>query len=105
MLWQKPINHSFLLSIIDESRFSDVCTIMELKELDWLCKHMNNIRSSQPCMPINICTDFSKAHKFLQVSIVKDYLNNYLKTTKTIFCNKVALDVRVINDFFYLKKK
>ena len=56
-------------------------------------------------MPINICTDFSKAHKFFQVSIVKDYLNNYLKTTKTIFCNKVALDVRVINDFFYLKKK
>ena len=38
MLKQKPTqvtersNHSFLL--FDESRFSDICTIMELKELN-----------------------------------------------------------------------
>ena len=31
----------------DELRFSGICTIMELKEL-WLCKHMKNVRSSQP---------------------------------------------------------
>ena len=43
--------------ILDESRFSDICTIMELKELNWLCKHMKNVRSSQPCISMNF---FSK---------------------------------------------
>ena len=39
--------------LFDESRFSDICTIMELKELNWLCKHMKNVRSSQPCISMN----------------------------------------------------
>ena len=38
-------NHSFLL--FDESGFSDICTITELKELNCV-KHMKNVRSSQP---------------------------------------------------------
>ena len=56
-------NHSFLLSIclFNESRFSDIYTIMELKELNWLCKHMKNVRSSQPCISMNFSTEFSKA--------------------------------------------
>ena len=30
----------YFYCLLDESRFSDICTIMELKELNWLCKHM-----------------------------------------------------------------
>ena len=30
----------YFYCLFDESRFSDICTIMELKELNWLCKHM-----------------------------------------------------------------
>ena len=41
--------------LFDESRFSDICTIMELKELNWLCKHMKNVRSRQPCILMNFC--------------------------------------------------
>ena len=52
--------------LLDEPRFSDICTIMELKELNWLCKHMKNVRSSQPCMSMN----FSREAQFLHVSIV-----------------------------------
>ena len=36
--------------LFDESRFLDICTIMELKELNWLSKHMKNVRNSQPCI-------------------------------------------------------
>ena len=46
--------------LFDESRFSDICTIMELKELNWLCKHMKNVKSSQPCTSMNFCTEFIK---------------------------------------------
>ena len=50
--------------LFDESRFSDICAIMELKELNLLCKHMKIVRSSQPCISVNICTEFSKAQVF-----------------------------------------
>ena len=45
-------NHSFLLSIWWIT-FSNTCTLNTwymgcIIELDWLCKHMKNIRSSQP---------------------------------------------------------
>ena len=53
-------NHSFYC-LFDESRFSDICRIMELKELNSLCKHMKNVRCSQPCISMNFCTEFSKA--------------------------------------------
>ena len=36
--------------LFDASRFSDICTIMELKYLNSLCKPMENVRSSQPCI-------------------------------------------------------
>ena len=47
--------------LFDESRFSDICAIMELKELNWLRKHMKNVRNSQPCISMNFCTEFIKA--------------------------------------------
>ena len=50
--------------LFDESRFSDFCTIMELEELNWLCKPMKNVRSSQHCISTNFCTEFSKAQVF-----------------------------------------
>ena len=53
-------NHSFLPPIW-WTRFSDICTIIELKEFNWLCKHVKNVRSSQPCILMNFCTEFSKA--------------------------------------------
>ena len=43
---------------------------MELKEPD--CVNMKNVRSSQPCISMNFCTEFSKARKFFHVSIVKN---------------------------------
>ena len=48
----------YFYCLLDESLFSDICTIMELKELNWLCKHMKNVRSSQPFISMNF---FSKA--------------------------------------------
>ena len=52
--------------LFDESRFSDICTIMELEELNSLCKHMKNVRSSQPCIQMNFCT---KASSSMRVSL------------------------------------
>ena len=75
-------NHSFLLSIWwiaffrhlydrDVEALSNILgTIMELKELNWLCKHMKKVRSSQLCISMNFCTEFSKTQVF-HVSIVK----------------------------------
>ena len=51
------------------SRFSDICRIIELKELNWLCKHMKNVRSSQPCISMNFVLNSVK-QKFAHVSIV-----------------------------------
>ena len=63
-------NHSFLLSIRG-TRFSDICTIRELQELNCLCKRMKNVRSSQPWISMNLVLNSAK-HKFLfHVSIVK----------------------------------
>ena len=61
-------NHSFYC-LFDESRSSDICTIMELKELNWLCKHTENVKSSQPCIQWILVLNQVK-HKFFHVSIV-----------------------------------
>ena len=50
--------------LFDEPHFSDIWTIMELKELNCWCKHMKNVRSSQPFISTNFCTEFSKAQVF-----------------------------------------
>ena len=34
---------------------------MKLKELNCLSKHRENVRNSQPCISMNLCTKFSKA--------------------------------------------
>ena len=43
--------------------FHTICTIIELKELNWLCKHMKNIRRNN---------EFLYWIKFFHVSIVKE---------------------------------
>ena len=53
---------------------------MELEELR-LCKHMKNVRSSQPCTLMNFCTEFSKAQ------VLKHGGNNGLLT----LCESVNL--------------
>ena len=50
--------------LFDELPFSGICTIIELNELNWLCKHMKNVRSNQPYISTNFCTEFSKAQDF-----------------------------------------
>ena len=40
------------------------------KRTYWLCKH-ENVRSSQPCISMNFCTEFNTARKFFHVGIVK----------------------------------
>ena len=45
--------------LFDESRLSDILTIIKLKEANWLCKHMKNVRSDQPCISMNFCAEFS----------------------------------------------
>ena len=42
---------------------------------------MKNVRSSQPCILMNFCTEFSKAHKFFHVTS----LNKDLNVLKIIF--------------------
>ena len=69
--------------LFDESRFSDICTIIELKELNWLCKHTKNVRSSQPFTSMNFCTKFSKAEVF-HVSTVNT-VKVYKKFRKAVF--------------------
>ena len=48
-------NHSFLLSIWWR-HFSNICTLNTwtkwIIELNWLCKHIKNVRSSQPAIHI-----------------------------------------------------
>ena len=48
-----------LYCLFGESCFSDICTIIELKEINWLCKHMENVIGSQPCISMNFCTESS----------------------------------------------
>ena len=59
----------YFYCLFDESRFSDICTILELKEFNWLCKHMKNVRSSQLSISRNLVLNSVK-HKFFHVSIV-----------------------------------
>ena len=63
MLLKEATIHFYCL--FDKSRSSDICTIMELKKLNWQCKHMKNVRSHQPCISKNFSTEFSKAQVLL----------------------------------------
>ena len=45
---------------------------MELKELNSLSKHMKNVRSSQPCISMNFCIEFSKARCYKMFGKDKD---------------------------------
>ena len=45
-------SHPFLLSILVNHIFQTFVLIMECIELNWLCKHINKIRSSQPAIPV-----------------------------------------------------
>ena len=55
------MNHIFQTSVL----------IMECIELNWLCKHIKKIRSSQPAIPV---LNWVKHHSFLPVSILKEFL-------------------------------
>ena len=83
--------------------------IMELKELNWLCKHIKNVRRSQPCISMNFCTKFSKG-QVLPCEIVKKlvfqntsmshplYAEYFIVWTKEIeVC--IATSLFVINQF------
>ena len=79
-------NHIFQTSVL----------IMECIELNWLCKHIKKIKSSQPAIPV---LNWVKHHPF-PVSIVKEilqqsffsceycektYVEEYLQMTASIF--------------------
>ena len=69
---------------------------MELKELNWLCKHMKNFRSSQPCTSMNFCTEFSVKHKFFHVSIVKQpncWMGSFIQNKVSTMCKHKAFRV------------
>ena len=68
--------------------------IMELKELNWLCKHIKNVRPSQPCISMNFCTKFSKAH-VLPCEIVK----------KRVFRNTYQESSTLCRIFYCLNKR
>ena len=57
MLLKEAIIHFYCL--FDESRFSDICTIIELKERNWLCKRQKKKKSEkcqkQPTLCLNEC--------------------------------------------------
>ena len=76
----------YFYCLFDESRFSDICTIMELKELNWLCKHMKTSEAAN----LVFQWIFSVKHKFFHVSIVKKNILEKFhsfkrKNVKTIF--------------------
>ena len=61
--------------LFDESRFSDICTIMELKELNWLRKKSEAANLVfQWIFVLN-----SVKHKFFHVSIVKAFFILFLE--------------------------
>ena len=64
-------NYSFFhfYCLIDESRFSDICTIMELKQLNWLCKHVKKSEAANLVFQWIFVLNSVK-RKFLHVSIV-----------------------------------
>ena len=66
--------------LFDESSFSDICTITELKEPNWFCEYMKNVRSSQPCISMNFVLNSVK-HKFFPVCIV-NYVQVFWFLTK-----------------------
>ena len=79
-------NHLFYC-LFDASRFSDICTIKELKELNWLRKHMKIVRSSQPSISKNFVLNSAK-HKFFHLSIVN--ITNYADdNTLSELCNTI----------------
>ena len=43
---------------------------MELKELNLLCKHMKNVRSRQPCISMNFCTE-SSSSMWVSLNMIK----------------------------------
>ena len=70
--------------LFDESRFSDICTIMELKELYWLCKHMKTLEATNHVFQWIFVLNSVK-QKFFHVSIVfhqNIYLN--IETTEVV---------------------
>ena len=82
MLRQKPTqifalkvtersNHSFLL--FDASCFLDICTKIELKELNWLCKHMKTSGAANLVFQRIFVLNSVKL-KFSHVSIVKTFI-------------------------------
>ena len=84
MLLKEATIHFYCL--LDESCFSDNCTIKELKELNWLWRHMKNVRSSQPCISMNVCTESSSS---IWVSLIElNMRNNFVYITVSIYhCN------------------
>ena len=70
--------------------------IIECLELNWLCKHIKRIRSSQPAIPV---LNWVK-HESFPESIVKGYLRY-----KTTLCHKAVRDVQLMNFFIWKKKK
>ena len=68
LLKEKTI-HFYCLS--DESRFSDTYTIMELDELNWLCKHMKTSEAANLVLHWIFVLNSVK-EKLLHVSIVKE---------------------------------
>ena len=59
-------NHSFLLSTWWITFFRHLYD-NRIKST-WLCKHMKNVRSSRPCISMNICTE-SSSSKWVSLNI------------------------------------
>ena len=75
--------------LLDESRFSGTCTIAGLKELNWLCKHKKNVRSSQPCVSMKFYTE-SSCSMWVSLRDIEDVCASSQSGTlrKKIICTK-----------------
>ena len=72
--------------LFDESRYSDICTIMELKELNWLSKHMKNVRIYFNVYFNEFLYWIQQKNKFFHVSIVKWEISPIDDNNGSIFC-------------------
>ena len=75
--------------LFDESHYSDISTMIELNEINWLSKHMKNVRSSQPCISMNLVLNSAK-NKFFHVSIVELFIQ-MAPHNKLIIITKVLI--------------
>ena len=80
-------------SIFTAYLMNDICTIIELKELNCLCKHTKKVRSSQSCISMNFCTEWSSS---MWVSLIWSPSNWKLLKLSKVYTSKQIIEKKLV---------